>query len=197
MAALRWIPLDELPKLEALISEEIQAGTRTRRRDALAVALGLHGMRVGEVARADWGDLYAAGCRLHVPEFKRGRARDVELHASLVERLASWRGDREPGPLLFTSKRSHVHPSQFRRAARRLIEAAIGLPLKFHCLRHTFAMRLYEASRDLFLVQQKLGHRSVKSTEVYAASLAQVPDAVLLKLDAGPPAHQLKLFQGA
>jgi integrase/recombinase XerC len=36
-----------------------------------------------------------------------------------------------------------------------------------HALRHTFATRLYEQTRDLRLVQQALGHRSVTSTEIY------------------------------
>ena len=36
--------------------------------------------------------------------------------------------------------------------------------------------------RDLFLVQRMLGHRSVKSTEVYARSLEDVPEECILKM---------------
>lgn len=46
--------------------------------------------------------------------------------------------------------------------------ARAGLPpIGVHALRHTFATRLYRQTRDLRLVQQALGHRSVTSTEVY------------------------------
>jgi integrase len=38
----------------------------------------------------------------------------------------------------------------------------------FHALRHTYATRLYSKTKNLLLVQQSLGHRSSKNTEVYA-----------------------------
>ena len=37
-----------------------------------------------------------------------------------------------------------------------------------HCLRHTFAVRRYLLTRDIYLVKQEMGHASVKTTEVYA-----------------------------
>lgn len=39
---------------------------------------------------------------------------------------------------------------------------------KLHCLRHTFAIELYKRTRDLRLVQQALGHKSISNTMVYA-----------------------------
>jgi integrase/recombinase XerC len=38
----------------------------------------------------------------------------------------------------------------------------------FHSLRHTFAFRLYASSKDILLVQQALGHRSIHSTMIYS-----------------------------
>ena len=37
-----------------------------------------------------------------------------------------------------------------------------------HCLRHTFAVRRYLQTRDIYLVKQELGHESVTTTERYA-----------------------------
>ena len=37
-----------------------------------------------------------------------------------------------------------------------------------HCLRHTFAVRRYLQTRDIYLVKQEMGHASVKTTDVYA-----------------------------
>lgn len=41
-------------------------------------------------------------------------------------------------------------------------------PKKFHCLRHTFAIRLYRKTKDLRLVQVALGHRNITNTMIYA-----------------------------
>ena len=37
-----------------------------------------------------------------------------------------------------------------------------------HCLRHTFAVRRYLKTKDIYLVKQEMGHASVTTTEVYA-----------------------------
>lgn len=39
---------------------------------------------------------------------------------------------------------------------------------KFHSLRHTTAVRLYLATRDIYRVMKQLGHSSVTTTEVYS-----------------------------
>lgn len=41
-------------------------------------------------------------------------------------------------------------------------------PKKFHALRHTFAIRLYQKTKDIRLVQVALGHRSITNTMIYA-----------------------------
>ena len=38
----------------------------------------------------------------------------------------------------------------------------------FHCLRHTFAVRKYFETRDIYYVKKLLGHSTVKTTEIYA-----------------------------
>jgi integrase len=155
------------------------------------MALGLHGLRVGEVCRARREDLYGVGCRLHVATLKGGRPRDVPLHESLVSALLGWRGAATHHPwLLFTRPGSPVQRSHLERAARRFTRQVLAESLRFHSLRHTFAMRLYAESRDLFLVQRLLGHRSIKSTEVYLASLVPVPAACLMRIR-GDERHQV------
>lgn len=38
---------------------------------------------------------------------------------------------------------------------------------RFHSLRHTIAIRVYKATKDIKLVQILLGHRSIKNTQIY------------------------------
>ena len=39
----------------------------------------------------------------------------------------------------------------------------------FHCLRHTFAVKTYYLTRDIYRVKTLLGHSSVTTTEIYAS----------------------------
>ena len=38
----------------------------------------------------------------------------------------------------------------------------------FHCLRHTFAVRRYAETRDIYRVMKDLGHTNVLTTQIYA-----------------------------
>jgi len=38
----------------------------------------------------------------------------------------------------------------------------------FHSLRHTFAIRLYQRTKDIRLVQHCLGHKRIATTEIYS-----------------------------
>jgi site-specific recombinase XerD len=48
-----------------------------------------------------------------------------------------------------------------------LRKAGITKPLGPHGLRHTFATRLHDRSRDLRVVQEALGHADLATTEIY------------------------------
>lgn len=205
---VRWFPLDRIEELQGAIAGELRAARRTRRRDAIAVALGLHGMRVGEVARATVADFFAAARTLYVPPFKRGRARRLDLHSSLVDAIAGeLAGRRMTSPrILCTCSGRRVHHARFQQAAHRVFCAVLGPDhgLTFHALRHTFAMRIYAATKDLSLVQRMLGHRSIQSTEVYARSLAEIPEQCLVQVGhsaagpdvAPPPGLGLRVYWG-
>jgi integrase len=194
---MRIIPPDVLPAVERMISHEIHAGNRTQQRDAIAIALGLHGMRIGEVCRARREELYVAGRQLVVPQFKRGNPRTLELHGSLVEAILHWRAAAANELLLYTATGHAIHPTHLRRVWKRLIARMLSDHFRFHDLRHTFATRLYhESNHDQYLVKQKLGHKSIKSTEVYVHSAALMPAACLIKLclENESVTHGLKLF---
>jgi integrase/recombinase XerC len=67
--------------------------------------------------------------------------------------------------------------SDVRRIGRRQVQirfahwrdrAGLGRAYSAHCLRHTFATRLYRQTRDLHLVREALGHAGVGTTQRYA-----------------------------
>ena len=205
---IRWFPLDRLDELESAIAVRLREPRASRRRDAIGVALGLHGLRVGEVRRARQTEFFAAGRSLDVRTIKKGKPRRLPLHPTLVAAMAAELSGRTVrSPLLLCSCRGRMLVAkQLQRLADEIYGAVLGAGhgLTFHSLRHTFAMRLYAETKDLFLVQRMLGHRSVRTTEVYARSLAEIPDSCLVRVGEsviGPgqqtwPGQQLRLWEG-
>jgi site-specific recombinase XerD len=66
--------------------------------------------------------------------------------------------------------RNDTYSKQFLRIIRKLglYTTKEGDKRTFHCLRHTFAVRTYYKTRDIYYVKKLLGHSSVKTTEIYA-----------------------------
>ena len=85
---------------------------------------------------------------------------DVPVIYELQERYETWRNKvKVKKHKYFGDKIS----KEFRR-----INRLIGLTNKFHDLRHTFAVRRYLMTRDIYQVMKELGHRKVTTTQIYA-----------------------------
>lgn len=67
----------------------------------------------------------------------------------------------------------HLHPATVQKH----VKAAAGTAP--HSLRHRFATRAYAGTRDLFGVQQVLGHSSPETTQVYVAIAGDALAAVV------------------
>ena len=85
---------------------------------------------------------------------------DVPVIYELQECYENWKNKvKVIKPKYFGDKIS----KEFRR-----INRLIGLTNKFHDLRHTFAVRRYLMTRDIYQVMRELGHTKVTTTQIYA-----------------------------
>jgi len=99
---------------------------------------------------------------------KNHEARTIPLNAKLAAILAPLR--RDEGYLIRPAKRpgTHVYRVELQKPFREVAEAA-GLGwITVHVLRHTFASRLAQANVSLYKISKWLGHRDLKTTQVYA-----------------------------
>jgi site-specific recombinase XerD len=181
---IRYLTAEELTRLrrhaEARSLQAREKGTvGAVRAWALLDTLLSSGLRASEVAALRIGDclLGYGQASLVVRQGKGGKTREVfipqDLKAHLKAFLAWKRANGEDisdDAPVFTGQRGPLTRNGVWRVVKGLM-TAVGLDPRYatHSCRHTYATHLYRAcGGDLEVVQEQLGHASIKTTTIYA-----------------------------
>ncbi len=128
-------------------------------RNCLMIWVALRtGARAQEVLNIQKSDLNPYDESIFIRGLKGSNDREIPVHAELFKRLYRF-AEGQPGTRVF----SITYPRLYQ-----VWELYRPIPKKFHALRHTFAIELYQKTKDLRLVQVALGHRNITNTMVYA-----------------------------
>lgn len=159
------------------------------------------GLRVGESVRLTISDIDGERKMIHLRGAKGKKDRYTLLSDSVLITLREYYKVYKPKVYLFEGQgeREHLSERSIQEVFRRAVKSAgIKKPITVHGLRHSFATHLLENGVDLRYIQELLGHRSSKTTEIYThvskKTLSKIinPLDQALSLSSGSKAEQTK-----
>lgn len=142
------------------------------RRMALATIYAL-GLRINEALSLETEHIDSDRLLVWVRNGKGARDRAVPLPRPLLDRLRRyWRDERPTSPTKFLFvARGATSPLDETTLQKTLSAARVDIALEkhatVHTLRHSYATHLLEAGVSLRTIQQVLGHKSLRTTELY------------------------------
>lgn len=157
-------------RIPAAGGDEVAAAT-TARDDAIVELLYGSGLRVGECCALDREDIDFDQAAVTVLG-KGGKSRRVPMSEPSVDALRRYLGEHRlvlagkdsPKEAVFLNRRRR---RMTPRDVRRVIDARAAAPTHPHALRHTYATHLLDGGADLRVVQELLGHASLRTTQRY------------------------------
>jgi site-specific recombinase XerD len=120
------------------------------------------GVRVSELSNINIEDIDFEEQTIRV-KGKGGKIRTVFIDPETLREMDPFIGKRIEGPLFVGQLGHHISP----RAVQQIFKKYAPPGITPHKIRHSYASELYRRSKNLRVVQENLGHSSIKTTEIY------------------------------
>lgn len=127
------------------------------------------GLRVSEVVNLKVKDLQLDELTIHLKQSKGNKDRLTVMPENLVNDLRNLIAGKDANEFVFHSERggrltTRTVQKVFERALK---NADIKKDATLHSLRHSFATHLLENGVDVRYVQELLGHKNIRTTQIY------------------------------
>jgi len=128
------------------------------------------GLRVSEIVNLKITDIDSKRMLVHIEGAKGKTDRYVALPASILGDLRKYFLDTHPKVYLFEGQYGGQYSVRSAQAVfeNAMEKAKINKAVGIHGLRHSYATHLLESGTDMVFIQKLLGHRDIKTTEIYA-----------------------------
>jgi integrase/recombinase XerD len=193
---MKWEPLNlkrprREKKLPAVLSlqevERLIGATKNIKHKALLMLAYSTGMRRMEIQSVLPTAIDSSRMQVHVVQGKGKKDRYTLLSARALDTLREYYRKERPKHYLFESSLRKGQPLSDRTLEKivknNVAKAGIKKNISFHTLRHCFATHLLEQGVNLRLIQQFMGHNSIKTTSTYLHLANICPGNVISPLD--------------
>ncbi len=128
------------------------------------------GLRRSELINLKPADIESSRGLLVVRQSKGNKDRVVPISPKVVEMLREYFKAYRPKEWLFEGRVAgeHYSSTSLQEVLKKcVLKAGIRKPVTLHWLRHSYATHLLESGTDLRFIQELLGHKSSRTTEIY------------------------------
>jgi integrase len=176
---IRWLEMEELEAMLARVPDD-RLGVMER---VLYLTAAMTGLRQGELLALRWRDVDWLAMRVRVRrnyvrgEYGTPKSRRGTRSVPLADRAAAeLERHYQRSPYQADDDLVFCHPdtgrpydrSRLLKRFKRALDAAQVRRVRFHDLRHLFGTRMAAAGVPMRTLQEWMGHRDIKTTQIYA-----------------------------
>ena len=143
------------------------------------------GLQVSEIVNLQISNIDSRRMLVHIENAKGKKDRYVNLPMTILDDLRNYYRSYRPKTYLFEGQYGGQYAIRSVQAVfkRAMQKAKINKKIGIHGLRHSYATHLLECGTDMYFIQKLLGHRDIKTTEIYAQVSNRQPVNIKSPLD--------------
>jgi len=166
---------EEETKREFLTLEEVKALAKTEceipvLKQAFLFSC-LTGLRFSDIQKLVWGEIQHSKENGYFIRFKQKKTKGQET-LPISDNAYSLLGERQGNDDIVFVGLEYSDSNNYKLRTW-MLKAGIGRKITFHAGRHTFATLQLTLGTDIYTVSKLLGHKSLKTTEIYARIIDQ------------------------
>lgn len=161
-------------KLPNVLSKEevkaiLEASANIKHKTMLSLLYAC-GLRSGELLNLKLTSIDSKRGIINIYQAKGKKDRIVPIGTKIIDLLRDYYKAYKPTKYLFEGVKEGTpyHKRSLQQVLKQQIKkTGIAKPVTLHWLRHSYATHLLESGTDLRYIQELLGHKSSKTTEIY------------------------------
>jgi len=126
----------------------------------------LTGLRWCDIMKMTWSEIRGSDTEGWYIRFQQQKTKDFEVLPITPQAKSLLGSPKGPYDKVFVGLKYSAYTNV--ALSRWMLRASIHRTITFHCARHTHATLLLSQGVDIYVVSKLLGHKHVKTTEIYA-----------------------------
>lgn len=146
----------------------IDSISNTKHKTAISIIYSC-GLRISECINIKISDIDSKRNMIKIREAKGKKDRYVPLSSKMLSLLRKYYKEYKPKDYLFEGQKNDKYsPRSIQNVLKKALNiSGIYKNITIHSLRHSFATHLVEQGTDIKIIQELLGHKDIRTTQIY------------------------------